>query len=127
MGTDFKAAIERDQWRCFRCGIAIGRTWLGYSAHHRRLRSAGGTDTPENLIMLCGSGTTGCHGWVHEHRMEAGENGWIVSRFGTGPEDIPVRHHELGMVYLAADGRVITMAEADASAAADDYLREEGD
>lgn len=36
---------------------------------------------PSNLITLCGSGTTGCHGWVHGHPREARLNGWIVSKY----------------------------------------------
>ncbi|WP_280499411.1 HNH endonuclease [Nocardia cyriacigeorgica] len=44
--------------RCERCGQA------GYTIHHRRKRSQGGTWEPSNLLALCGSGTTGCHGWV---------------------------------------------------------------
>ncbi len=30
---------------------------------------------PSNLVLLCGSGTTGCHGWVHAHPSEAHEQG----------------------------------------------------
>lgn len=30
-----------------------------------------GDDVPENLVALCGSGTTGCHGDIEEHRGDA--------------------------------------------------------
>lgn len=74
--------------------------------HHRRPRGAGGskdpiTDSVVNLLMLCGSGTTGCHQYVESNRALAYENGWLV-RQGHNPEAIPVRLLEL--VYLAPDG-----------------------
>lgn len=40
------------------------------SAHHTVAKGQGGDDVAENLTMLCGSGTTGCHGEV-EHGREA--------------------------------------------------------
>lgn len=33
-----------------------------------------------NLIALCGSGTTGCHGWVESHRAEARELGYLIQK-----------------------------------------------
>lgn len=32
--------------------------------------------TPANGVPLCGSGTTGCHGWTEHHPIEAGLLGW---------------------------------------------------
>jgi hypothetical protein len=46
--------------------------------HHRQLRSRGGLDTPENLMDVCGTGTTGCHGWIHANVTESTRLGWIV-------------------------------------------------
>lgn len=57
--------------RCGRCGAN--------NAHHRINRSQGGSDTLSNLLLLCGSGTTGCHGWVTEHPEEAQRLGYTVS------------------------------------------------
>lgn len=47
----------------------------------------GGTDNPNihalyNLLHLCGSGTTGCHGKIERERKCAYDNGWLVSRWG---------------------------------------------
>lgn len=39
-------------------------TGFGVSLHHLVPRSLGGDDLPWNLVSLCGSGTTGCHGLV---------------------------------------------------------------
>jgi 5-methylcytosine-specific restriction endonuclease McrA len=36
------------------------------SLHHLVPRSLGGDDVEQNLVPLCGSGTTGCHGLVEE-------------------------------------------------------------
>jgi hypothetical protein len=96
--------------------------WAGYSCHHRQLRSGGGADTPGNLIMLCGSGSSDhCHLYVHAHSEEARREGWIVSRHAlSSPAGVPVRHWQLGMVYLADDGRVISMAELEAARDDDD-------
>ena len=51
----------REQW-CVVCGEPVG------SAHHILPRSRSGDDCAENLVGLCGSGTTGCHG-----KVEAGD------------------------------------------------------
>ena len=33
-----------------------------------------------NLIALCGSGTTGCHGWVESNRAEARQLGYLIQK-----------------------------------------------
>jgi hypothetical protein len=62
------------------------------SIHHRRPRRMGGTrrsdvNEPANLMLLCGSGTTGCHGWVESHRKNALADGIILY-----DRDIPAEH-----------------------------------
>jgi hypothetical protein len=42
------------------------------SRHHRSARQMGGTANPAihslaNLMLVCGHGTDGCHGWIEEH------------------------------------------------------------
>lgn len=39
-------------------------------------------DRASNLVLLCGSGTTGCHGEVHAHPTESYATGWMVRRLG---------------------------------------------
>jgi 5-methylcytosine-specific restriction endonuclease McrA len=51
-----RRVLERDGWRCQRCG---SRTEL--QVHHLKLRSQLGHDALENLITLC----AGCH--RHQH------------------------------------------------------------
>src|SRR6476660_6104163 len=54
-----KAKLHR--YRCRICGGRAG------TLHHLVPRSLGGDDCVDNLVALCGSGTTGCHGLI-EHR-----------------------------------------------------------
>lgn len=102
---------ERDKGSCQRCGRGLSRADRGmsWSVHHRRPRGMGGSrdawvNLPANLIVLCGSGVTGCHGWVESNRGEAVELGWIVSRLGyLLAEDVPVHLHD-GVWFLRDDG-----------------------
>ncbi|TDW30993.1 hypothetical protein EDD25_2781 [Cryobacterium psychrophilum] len=76
---------RRDLYRCMRCGVAID----GGSRHHRQRRQVGGHSLPQ-LVLLCGSGTTGCHGWVHAHPQQSREHGYIVRTHVPDPATIPV-------------------------------------
>lgn len=75
---------ERADNYCERCGLVFAN-----NAHHRKNRSQGGRDVLSNLLLLCGSGTTGCHGWITEHPSESYNNGWAVRSF-LSPEAVPV-------------------------------------
>lgn len=66
---------------------------------------------PANLITLCGSGTTGCHGWVEAHPVHAKELGLSVSRNGPPPSEVPVLTLD-GWVLLDNDGGQIPYAPA---------------
>ncbi len=82
-GTRLKV-VTRDGFRCVRCGVAVVR--IPYSLQHRKSRGAGGTadpdiNLPSNLVTLCGTGTTDCHGYVEAHPTEAAQNGWRVERW----------------------------------------------
>ena len=103
--------FARDEGCCARCGKPItgerGRDW---SVHHRTPRARGGTkrpwiDAPANLIMLDGSGTTGCHGWVESHRDHALADGLLLRSNGRAlATEIPIRHAIHGLVLLTDDG-----------------------
>lgn len=94
---------ERDGRRCVICGRSL--YGIGMSRHHRMLRSHAPENikhTVQNLMDLCGSGTTGCHGWTHAHPSEAYANGWMVHSWDD-PLSIPVKTYR-GWVLFDADG-----------------------
>lgn len=94
---------ERSGGVCERCGR------LGSNMHHRIPRGMGGTKTKDVasvLIFLCGSGTTGCHGWVESHRSEAYETGMLVRR-GSDPSYVPIVNLYGSSYYLTNDGAKI--------------------
>lgn len=93
-GPDFGTRLrvyERDSWCCARCGQQVrGERGVAYSLQHRKKRSAGVDNRPSNLVLLCGSGTTGCHGWVESHpTLAAVEGGWALSGY-VDPATVPV-------------------------------------
>lgn len=97
----------RDRGYCVRCGA-----WLANvpgSIHHRLPRGRGGDDRVSGLVLLCGTGTTGCHGDVERDRAQAYDDGFLVTT-GTDPSTVPVLTWE-GWRYLLDDCAVITRDE----------------
>lgn len=109
------AFFEREQEACFRCRRPLrfedrGTFW-GWSAHHRKPRGAGGTSDPRigsiaNLLVLCGTGVTGCHGWVESRRAMAEDLGYLIRREAriATPAGTPVRRQDGTLWLLRADG-----------------------
>lgn len=94
----------RADYCCERCGTYAE----GGSVHHRSGRRMGGSrdprkGLPSNLVLLCGSGTTGCHGEIGSMAQEHYADGWLVI-YGDDPADIPVNHKVHGVVWLTDDG-----------------------
>ena len=89
--------LDRAAGCCEMCGRLLhdGYDWLEvHSFHHRQPRGMGGTsavaaNSAANLLLLCGTGTDGCHGFVEAHRTSAEEEGWLV-RHGLDPAEVPV-------------------------------------
>jgi hypothetical protein len=81
----YALVTERDGNTCQRC-LRGG----GVNRDHRLNRSQGGLTAASNLQLLCGSGTTGCHGWATTHPREALHDGWRVP-MGQTPADWPAR------------------------------------
>ena len=105
-----RIALQRQGWHCLRCGTNIHdpSLWPGRSGHHRQLRRRADPavrDLPCNIVELCGSGTTGCHGWVHAHPEEAREYGWLL-RSTENPKKTPMLHALYGWVLLDDQGHV---------------------
>lgn len=89
----------RDHERCARCGVPI----VGGSRHHRKFKSRRGGDEVSNGILLCGSGTTGCHGWVHHHPTIARLEGFAVESWEL-PDEVALKHFLYGWVLLDDEG-----------------------
>lgn len=97
---------ERDGYRCCRCTRLVSDSRPA-SVHHRVPRGMGGTrsawiNEPPNLLLLCGSGTTGCHGWIESHRDEARADGFLVAAW-EAVETVPFRDLN-GDWWLLTDG-----------------------
>jgi len=94
--------FSRAGYRCERCFTKLAGVF-GASVHHRRPRMMGGSRKPElhypaNLIVLCGSGNTGCHGWVESNRDRSREHGYLINKVESA-SSIPFRDNA-GIWYL---------------------------
>jgi hypothetical protein len=96
--------LARAFYRCERC--EGGATAFGFSVHHRLPRGMGGSKNknlhkPANLIVLCGSGVDGCHGWVESNREQARQDGYLLYRIDNASE-IPFIDNR-GVAWLIDD------------------------
>lgn len=95
---------DRAGGACDRCGRPITGE---HSVHHRLPRRAGGRQdahTAANCVLLCGSGTTLCHGRVESHRAEAYTQGFLIHDGVQRPEDVPILRHGAEWVHPRAEG-----------------------
>lgn len=105
------AVLDRDGNVCAVCGGPPG------SIHHRANRQMGGRhgaaaariNNPGNALTLCGSGTTGCHGWITDltggvTREHLERLGWVVSAHHPNPADVPVWTRQYGWRLFHEDG-----------------------
>jgi hypothetical protein len=105
---------ERAASMCEICGVRPAT-----NAHHRKNRSQGGKDALSNLLLLCGSGTIKCHGYVtapvknyHLWPAVPKRMGWCCWR-SDEPSDVPVyyrgqwvRLDDAGHVHVLKRGEV---------------------
>jgi len=97
------AVLNRAKYRCEKCGTSLADSFY-YSLHHRTPRGMGGSrevrlNLPSNLVAICGSGTTGCHGWIESNRSVSEDDGWLVSRYQE-PAEVPLFISGVGWRYL---------------------------
>ena len=78
-----EAVAGRSNGRCEWCGATAT------NIHHRKNVSQGGLWSPVNCLHICGSGTTGCHGYFTQHPEHAYRVGVSVHR-NEDPADVPV-------------------------------------
>lgn len=105
--------LERDGYSCVACGVTVAspityKPWRQYSIQHRKARGMGGSNDPavhahENLIVLCGTGTTGCHGRAEREREWAREMGYAVAQW-QNPADVPVYTFSFDWALPTEDG-----------------------
>jgi hypothetical protein len=86
------AVLARAESCCERCYVPLDGVH-GYSLQHRAARRMGGSKLAHlaqapNLLALCGSGTTQCHGWVEDHPTDAYSQG-LALRTGWNPDQTP--------------------------------------
>lgn len=102
----------REENRCARCAVTLpGECGTG-EVHHRRSRGQGGSslrsiNLPSNLVLLCGTPTTLCHGDVtrNGNRPFALAEGWVLGLNDcTDPATVPVAHAIHGWALLDTAG-----------------------
>ena len=89
---------DRVNARCERCGSPGP-----LSCQHLVKRSHGGRWEPRNIVVLCGDGTTGCHGWAEKEPLAAQAEGWALASH-IEPGSRPIPHVVLGPVWLDEAG-----------------------
>jgi len=108
--------FDREGARCFKCGrfLLWHERGYGWSAHHKKARGMGGTRrvmTPADGLILCGSGTTGCHGWVEANRAVAMDLGYLIPKNATTSEfaadRVRVRRDDGTWWLLTTSGRAV--------------------
>lgn len=114
-----RQAFERDGEACFRCRKPL--LWhtrgIGFSIHHRKPRGMGGSADPvvnsiASALTLCGSGVTGCHGWVERFRASAREDGYLVPLNGIDtPAGTRIRRQDGTFWLLTSSGLAVEVDE----------------
>ena len=110
-------ARRRDNNACVVCGVFVGD---GGNVHHRRNRGMGGSKAANvisNLVVACGSPSSGCHGLLTNRpwEIDAEWHGWVLPTNGNqDPATVPVLVAWLGWALPTADGEwlVIDAREA---------------
>lgn len=104
------AVLDRAGCSCEVCGAMVhAERGVDWSIHHRRPRQMGGSrwggiNLSSNLMLVCGSGTSLCHGVVESERAAAIAAGWLVQS-RTDPRTVAVLIGRDRWCYLGDDGR----------------------
>jgi hypothetical protein len=92
---------------CGWCEVRIPGVCFGRAGNWHHRRSAGRIWTPSNGLHLCGSGSTGCHGWITEHPAEARERGWALLSGQSSRLEPAVITAKGQWCYLTENGRYV--------------------
>lgn len=116
----YRLLLTRSQGRCeggtpwcvAPAGLVAGLPRDQVSIQHRRAQGAGGTALAEanglaNFLVLCGTGTTGCHGWVETRERAAAERRglWVRHCYDAAGAPVPVGRYPVEL----PDGRVVLL------------------
>ena len=72
------------------CEVALAGICRGQATNMHHRRKEGRVWEPANVLDACGSGTTGCHGYIESHPTWANEEGlWLRAGDGT-PDQVAV-------------------------------------
>jgi len=112
---NYQIATDRNAGICELCHRAPG------NRHHRQGRDPYNS-VPSNILLACGSGTTGCHGLIHREVEWALERGYIVPD-SWDPRVTPVLYwlptalgaRREAWVLLSDAGGVVEIPEREAS------------
>lgn len=88
---------------CELCGHQLA-DFESFEAHHRKLRTRGGGDGPDNIVCL----HPGCHSEVHQNPGTAGLSGFMVASWAD-----PALTHIVYMgrlAFLKPDGSIEDLA-----------------
>jgi len=110
---------RRDGGLCVKCRRV--HPLHGVNWDHRKNKGQGGLWAASNGQLLCGSGTTGCHGWKTQNPAQAAAEGWAVPAWAD-PLTYPARRWlpsglgtvRLAWVLLRDDGTFDEITEEDA-------------
>jgi hypothetical protein len=106
-GRDTEAEIRvlvftRAGGRCEKTGVEVA--YSSFACHHRKLKSQGGSDGPENRGCLSTDAHTAGPDAVHRNPRAAQRDGWIVLST-EDPAKLSVLLYDGRRVHLTADGR----------------------
>lgn len=119
--TEAYELVDLRDGACVRCGAQ------GLVSHdHRKNRSQGGQTTSQNIQILCGTGTLGCHGWATTHPEDAVRDGFAVPGWPTAdPAAWPARRLVYGVLRWVLYGAGTDFAVIP-NATAEAYLESKG-
>lgn len=89
------------------CEARIPGVCFGQAGNWHHRNAAGRVWTPSNGLHLCGSGTTGCHGWITEHPHAARERGWSLLSGQASRLEAAVIADQGCWCYLTETGRYL--------------------
>lgn len=92
----------RTPWCTAPGGLLLGMPRGAMSIQHRRAQGMGGTSLEEanslaNLLLLCGDGVRGCHGWTEVGEREAARvrGLWVRHDYDEDGRPVPVECYPL--------------------------------